>query len=364
MKFYLVGGAVRDQLLGLIVQERDWVVVGARPHDLLSLGYQQVGQSFPVFLHPKTHEEYALARTEKKVTHGHQGFQCQFSPEVSLEEDLLRRDLSINAIAMDQDGRLIDPYHGVRDLNQRILRHVSPAFVEDPLRVLRVARFHARFYHLGFKIAAETLGLMQEIVKSGELEFLSKERIWAEWVKGFETQNPEIFVQTLEQSGALAIIAPELYPSHDWHHPDQSPEFAMIHCWSQGISTNILSQKINQFHALSKHLQIPKKLHQLTIKYFKLADFLKNHDMSAVHILHLFQQMDAFRAPEDFLNSLHLANSMLKTSKKIQDILYQALVECKKIKLPEKLKSHEVKAIKIYFEQQRLHCIQQQITKL
>ncbi|MGL5432322.1 MAG: multifunctional CCA tRNA nucleotidyl transferase/2'3'-cyclic phosphodiesterase/2'nucleotidase/phosphatase, partial [Plesiomonas shigelloides] len=173
MQTYLVGGAVRDQLLGLNVTERDWVVVGATPEQLLAQGYQQVGRDFPVFLHPRTHEEYALARTERKQGQGYTGFVCHAAPDVTLEQDLLRRDLTINAIAQAEDGSLTDPYGGQQDLRDRWLRHVSPAFSEDPLRVLRVARFAARFAHLGFRVAPETLALMQQISASGELTHLT-----------------------------------------------------------------------------------------------------------------------------------------------------------------------------------------------
>ena len=175
MQIYLVGGAVRDGLLKRPVKDRDWVVVGATPEQLLALGYEQVGADFPVFLHPKTREEYALARTERKSGQGYQGFECRFSPDVTLEQDLLRRDLTINAMAQDEQGNIVDPYGGRADLEQKILRHVSPAFAEDPLRVLRVARFAARFAPLGFTIAPETLALMQHMVSAGELDHLVAE---------------------------------------------------------------------------------------------------------------------------------------------------------------------------------------------
>jgi tRNA nucleotidyltransferase (CCA-adding enzyme) len=211
MKIYLVGGAVRDRLLGYPVKERDWVVVGGSPQALLNQGYQQVGRDFPVFLHPKTKEEYALARTERKTAPGYYGFICDFNPEVTLEEDLARRDLTINAMAEDEKGRLIDPYHGQDDLKAKLLRHVSPAFVEDPLRVLRVARFAARYHHLGFKLADETRLLMYRMVKRKELGSLMKERIWQEWQQSLEEKNPEVFIEVLRACGALEIILPELH---------------------------------------------------------------------------------------------------------------------------------------------------------
>lgn len=210
MEIYLVGGAVRDQLLNLPVKDRDWVVVGARPQELLDLGYKQVGADFPVFLHPRTNEEYALARTERKSGHGYGGFDVQFDPSVSLEDDLARRDLTINAMAMTSDNTVIDPYHGQQDLHNKVLRHVTAAFREDPLRVLRVARFAARYAHLGFTIAPQTLALMQSITDSGELEHLSAERVWSELSRALGENTPSEFFNVLRQVGALAIIFPAL----------------------------------------------------------------------------------------------------------------------------------------------------------
>ncbi len=210
MQKYLVGGAVRDQLLGLNVYDKDWVVVGATPEQLLDQGYTAVGKDFPVFLHPKTKQEHALARTERKTGDGYTGFQCHFAPDVTLEEDLLRRDLTINAIAQDEHGTIIDPYQGQQDLKKRVLRHVSDAFVEDPLRVLRVARFAAKLAHLGFRVAPETMTLMTQIVTSGELEHLTAERVWQEWHKSLSTQDPQVFLDVLRQCGALNIVLPEI----------------------------------------------------------------------------------------------------------------------------------------------------------
>ena len=225
MNTYLVGGAVRDELLDYPVTERDWVVVGAQPEDLLALGYQQVGKDFPVFLHPRTRDEYALARTERKQGHGYTGFAVHCDPTVTLEQDLLRRDLTINAMARDTDGGIIDPYGGREDLDARILRHVSDAFVEDPLRVLRTARFAARYAHLGFTVAAETIALMAEIVSQGELAHLPAERIWVEFERALGERNPEVFVKVLRQCGALMELLPELealfgVPQPPEHHPE------------------------------------------------------------------------------------------------------------------------------------------------
>jgi tRNA nucleotidyltransferase (CCA-adding enzyme) len=213
IKAYLVGGAVRDELLGISldqIKEKDWVVLGETPESMKALGFQQVGKDFPVFLHPKTHEEYALARTERKVAQGHQGFQCFFDPSVTLEEDLLRRDLSINAIAKDLDTlSYIDPFNGMADIHSRVLRHVSTAFAEDPLRVLRVARFLAQLSPFNFKIAPETLTLMKKMVQSGELNHLSGERIFREITKVLQSPAPELFFQCLKEIDAIKIISRE-----------------------------------------------------------------------------------------------------------------------------------------------------------
>ena len=210
MRVYLVGGAVRDRLLGLPVRERDWVVVGATPEELVRLGYEPVGREFPVFLHPTTHEEYALARQERKVGPGYRGFTTQFAPTVTLEEDLRRRDLTINAMAEDEDGTLIDPYGGQADIAARSLRHVSDAFVEDPVRILRVARFAARLAPLGFRVADETLALMRRIADSGEARTLVPERVWQETERALAEAHPEVFFETLRACGALAVIYPEI----------------------------------------------------------------------------------------------------------------------------------------------------------
>jgi len=212
MKIYLVGGAVRDQLLGLNVKDRDWVVVGATPEQMIREGFRPVGKDFPVFLHPDTHEEYALARTERKSGKGYKGFTFHTSPDVTLEQDLIRRDLSINAMAMDSEGVIIDPYGGRHDLEQRQLRHVSQAFSEDPLRVLRVARFAARFADLKFVVARETLALMQSLCAADELNHLSAERVWQEFERALQTPNPGVFLDVLSRCNALEKLMPELTP--------------------------------------------------------------------------------------------------------------------------------------------------------
>ena len=225
MKIYLVGGAVRDNLLKFPVIERDWVVIGETPESMLAKGFKAVGKDFPVFLHPETHDEYALARTERKTAPGYKGFAIHASPEVTLQDDLIRRDLTINALAMSPDGELIDPYGGQQDIKRKLLRHISPAFSEDPVRVLRVARFAARYAHLGFTIAAETNQLMQQMVKKGEIDYLVPERVWAETAKALSENTPSAYFTALRECNALVKIFPELdclfgVPQPPKYHPE------------------------------------------------------------------------------------------------------------------------------------------------
>ena len=236
---YRVGGAVRDARLGWPVTDTDWVVVGATPETLRRRGFKPVGRDFPVFLHPETHEEYALARTERKAGHGYTGFVVHASPEVTLEEDLARRDLTINAMAESPEGVLVDPYGGLADLEARVLRHVSPAFVEDPLRVLRTARFLARYAGLGFTIAEETRGLMRELVASGELGHLVPERVWAETERALAEPWPEVYFQALHDCGALAVLMPALAADEEaldealgrLHRLPEEGEGEALACW-------------------------------------------------------------------------------------------------------------------------------------
>ena len=240
MEIYLVGGAVRDALLGLPVKERDWVVVGASPEEMLARGFKRVGKDFPVFLHPETHEEYALARTERKTAPGYHGFQFHTAPDLTLTEDLGRRDLTINAIARDAEGRLIDPYHGARDLNERWLRHVSLAFAEDPVRILRLARLAARYAYLDFRVAPETMGLMRSMVNSGEVDALVPERVWAETVRALDELSPGRFIEVLRDCGALARIFPEIdrlfgVPQPAKHHPEVDTGAHLLLCLEQAV---------------------------------------------------------------------------------------------------------------------------------
>lgn len=239
MQRYLVGGAVRDSLLGYPFHERDWVVVGATPEQMLALGYQQVGKDFPVFLHPDTKEEHALARTERKNGKGYTGFSVYAAPDVTLEQDLLRRDLTINAIAQADDGSLVDPFNGADDIKHKVLRHVSEAFAEDPLRVLRVARFYARYAHLGFSVAPQTIALMRQL--SSELDTLAAERVWQETAKALSEKTPQAYFDLLQQTGALQTLMPELAVL--WGVP-QPPQ------WHPEIDTGIHTLMVLQQAAL------------------------------------------------------------------------------------------------------------------
>ena len=347
MKVYLVGGAVRDQLLGLPVKDRDWIVVGTEPATLLSLGYQQVGKDFPVFLNPKTKEEYALARTERKSSAGYTGFICDFSPTITLEQDLIRRDLTINAMAQSEDGEIIDPYGGKQDLENRILRHISPAFSEDPLRVLRVARFAARYHSLGFKIASETLALMAELAQSGELQHLTAERVWLETEKALNEKNPEIYFETLHKTGALKVLFPEIdalygVPNPVKHHPEvdsfihtmlvlkqsvnltennpilnkSAVRFATI-CHDLGKALtpqNILSHHygheqagIKPTRTLCKRLKVPsyfQELAELTCEFH--THIHKAFELRAETVITLFNRFDVWRKPQRFQEFLQV----------------------------------------------------------
>jgi tRNA nucleotidyltransferase/poly(A) polymerase len=356
-KVYLVGGAVRDQLLNLPVIERDWVVVGAMPEDLLQQGYQQVGKHFPVFLHPKTKDEYALARIERKDGHGYQGFSCQFSKDITLEEDLIRRDLTINAMAMDSKGQIIDPYGGLNDLKQKILRHVSKAFTEDPLRVLRVARFAARLYHLGFRIAPETMALMQTIANSGELQYLSVERIWKEFELGFASMQPAIFIQTLKECQALQTIAPMLHDLslNDLHRvsPIAQKADSLLIIYLSQLDTQSLARFSQQF-------KLPKHLVHL-IKNFRLSKDNLLSPGEANTCLKTLESLDAFRQKQLFfelLDTVILSAYPDKVSN-IKTFWEDVMSKTCNIKLPQAVQDtkdpHQIHA---YFKQARLECIQ------
>ncbi|PHM36717.1 multifunctional CCA addition/repair protein [Xenorhabdus innexi] len=309
MKVYLVGGAVRDQLLDLPVTERDWVVVGGNPEELLAQGYQQVGKDFPVFLHPQTHEEYALARTERKSGQGYTGFTCYAAPDVTLEEDLLRRDLTINAIAQTPEGVLIDPYQGIDDLKNRILRHVSAAFTEDPLRVLRLARFAARFAHLSFSIAAETQALITEMTANGELSSLTPERVWRETEKALASQSPQVYFQVLRDCGALAILFPEINTLFDVISAETNMGIHSLNVLKMSahlsIDTDIrfasLCTHLEKAHIkqLCERLRIPNSARDLAGIVAQYYDQIHTAEqLSAEKLLALFNAIDVWRKPQ------------------------------------------------------------------
>lgn len=267
MNTYLVGGAVRDALLGLPVHDRDWVIVNASPNHLESQGYRPVGKDFPVYLHPETGEEYALARTERKTGTGYHGFSVDTGAHVTLEEDLQRRDLTINAMAQDADGKLIDPWGGQKDLDERWLRHVSPAFAEDPVRILRIARFAARFAPLGFRVAKETLELMRKMVKNGEANALVAERVWQELARALKEPAPDVFFSTLRECGALAVVMPEVdalwgVPQRAEYHPEVDCGAHLLLCLQQAVKLEADVQTIYAVlcHDLGKATTAPELL--------------------------------------------------------------------------------------------------------
>jgi tRNA nucleotidyltransferase (CCA-adding enzyme) len=339
MQVYLVGGAVRDGLLGLPVKERDWVVIGATREELLKARYKEVGREFPVFLHPMTQEEYALARRERKVAPGYRGFSVEFGPEVTLEEDLGRRDLTINAIARAADGTLLDPYGGRRDLEARLLRHVSPAFVEDPVRVLRVARFAARFAPLGFRIADETLELMRTMVERGEIDALVAERVWQETDKALRERGASVFFRGLRDCGALRSVYPELdalfgVPQPAQWHPEidtgvhtlmvldqavllsEDPKVrfaALVHDLGKGTTPaeqwpghrGHEERSVALIESLCARLRVPAEYRELAVIVARYhGNVHRAFELRASTVLEMLQKADAFRRPERFAQAL------------------------------------------------------------
>jgi tRNA nucleotidyltransferase (CCA-adding enzyme) len=299
MKTYLVGGAVRDKLLGYPHHENDWVVVGATPEEMIADGFKPVGKDFPVFLHPHTNEEYALARTERKTAPGYRGFVCHSDPGVTLEEDLLRRDLTINAMAQDDDGTVIDPYGGRRDLDAKILRHVSPAFAEDPLRILRTARFAARYFHQGFRIAPETTALMRTMVENGEVDALVPERVWKELQRALDERSPEQFFLTLQNCGALARLMPELaaVSASTW----QALQRAAQEQTADTIRFGVLARELDRRQTLSlcERLKAPNAFREMAMLIAeRMTDLLRA--ASAADALQLLDSTDTWRRPERF----------------------------------------------------------------
>ncbi len=293
MKAYVVGGAVRDELLGLAVQDKDHVVVGATPEEMAAAGYKPVGKDFPVFLHPTTHEEYALARTERKSGRGYKGFTVYAAPDVTLEQDLARRDLTINAIAKADDGTLIDPFRGQQDVKDGVLRHVSEAFAEDPVRILRVARFAARF---GFRVAEETLALMKTMVASGETDHLVPERVWQEFAKGLAEPKPALMFEVLESCGLRPKLLPELKQLPKSFSGSLPVRFTVL-CWPLQEA---------DIKALCDRLKVPNEERELALLACRCQSFL--NASQPAEFLNLFKRADAFRRPERFAAFLETAS--------------------------------------------------------
>jgi tRNA nucleotidyltransferase (CCA-adding enzyme) len=357
MQIYLVGGAVRDSLINYPSSENDWVVVGATPEQMTDLGYKPVGQDFPVFIHPKTGEEYALARTERKSGHGYKGFEFYTSTEVSLEEDLIRRDLTINAMAQDDEGRIIDPFDGQKDLAHKLLRHVSEAFTEDPLRVLRVARFAARYAHLGFTVAPETMELMKSIVAKGEIEFLVAERVWKETSRALTEQSPQVFFEVLKACNALEVLLPEVdalfgVPQRADYHPEidtgihtlmalkaatkltdcEAIRFAvLVHDVGKAITPEDVlpshsgheKRGLPLVKAICDRLTVPNKHRQLAMSVTEFH--LHCHralELKPATLLKLFQSIGAIRSPDKLIDFLTCCEADIKGRAGFEDAAY------------------------------------------
>lgn len=403
MEIFLVGGAVRDKLLNITLKDKDYVVVGSSPDEMLKLGFNQVGKNFPVFLHPKSGEEYALARTERKNGVGYLGFTCYFGENVTLTDDLARRDLTINAMAQASDGELFDPYNGFIDLKDKILRHVSPSFSEDPLRVLRVARFAARFHKMQFKIAPETLVLMKQLSESGELENLTPERVWGETVKALETDSPQIYFKVLRECGALKVLFPELnnlfgVPATKKWHPEVDTgihtlmvveqaakisnstvfRFAcLVHDLGKGLTpVDLLPSHKNHgvrglklIKELSLRLKIPNEYKELALLVSEYHSTIHlAFDLKASTLVKLMDQNDAWRKPERFFQMLQCcvadskgrlgceeqpypaADYIWQAFKVAQEVDVQDIIKTgiTGIKIKEELHEARIKAVALY----------------
>lgn len=357
MEIYLVGGAVRDELLGLPVGERDWVVVGATQADMERAGYRPVGRDFPVFLHPQSNEEYALARTERKTAPGYRGFAVNASPEVSLEDDLQRRDLTVNAIARAADGALVDPWGGRRDLEARVLRHVSPAFAEDPVRILRTARLAARFHELGFTVAPETMALMRDMVAAGETDALVPERVWQETLRALQTARPDVFLEVLRDCGALAVVFPEIdalfgVPQPPRWHPEVDTGVHMLLCMRAAARLGLDAEtrfavllhdlgkgttppqfwpahhgheerSVTLARRLCERLRVPtafRELAEIVARYHGLCH--RAAELRPATVLKLLEGADAFRRPERFAKFLLACEADLRGRTGLEDAPY------------------------------------------
>jgi tRNA nucleotidyltransferase (CCA-adding enzyme) len=400
MQVYLVGGAVRDEQLGLPVKERDWCVVGATPEEMIRAGYRQVGKDFPVFLHPETGEEYALARTERKTAAGYHGFEIHADPGVTIEDDLGRRDLTVNAIARDANGNLVDPYGGVADIRNRILRHVSDAFVEDPVRVLRVARFAARFTPLGFVIAPETMALMRSITASGEIDALVPDRVWKETELALAGANSRVYFETLRECGALEILFPEVdalfgVPQPVQWHPevDTGLHVMMVLDQAEKLSPDLevrfaalvhdLGKGTTRKHSLPSHpgherrgvklirrmagrLPVPNACRDLGILVSEYHTHChRAFELRAATILKVLEATDAFRRPRRFEQFLATCEADARGRKGLEDrnytqadLLRGALAAAAAVDAAAIARGHEGKAIGEAIRRERLAAVE------
>lgn len=358
MKIYLVGGAVRDAMLNLPVKERDWVVVGATPEQMLGLGFQKVGRDFPVFLHPKTHEEYALARTERKTGKGYTNFICYSDSNVTLEEDLLRRDLTINAMAQDENGNIIDPYNGRQDLQNKILRHVSSAFAEDPVRILRIARFASRFSD--FLVHPETNLLIKQMLARGEVDALVPERIWQEFSKALSEINPERFFIVLKD----ALVLPRLFPDIDKYWVKIQP--ALIKCAK--LNTDLVVRfaamlfnftDLNEISALCKKFKIPTEYKELAILTHKLKPQLERLiNQKPQDYLVILENMDSYRRPERLERLILVARANNAISTIMADKLRQVYGLTKNVKLvPNIIVKHKPQELRQVLHDMRITAV-------
>ena len=385
MEVYLVGGAVRDRFLGLPIKEKDWCVVGSSPEEMKKRGFQSVGKDFPVFLHPDTKEEYALARTERKIKPGYHGFDFNTSKNVTLLEDLKRRDLTINAMAIDSNDNLIDPYNGLDDINNKKLRHVSKAFDEDPVRVLRTAKFAARFHQLDFSVHADTQKIMKSISDNGELDHLVSDRVWKEMEQALSGNDPHVFFITLQNCGALIKLFPELYINKDTKikHGFSALKKIANHSYDPAINFSIFIYDIERaktsdddemqinfqktLDSFKKRLPIPRRFSEVSSIFIKYKNILDQAEsIEAKSILELLEDSDAFRRTERF-NTILDAYSILDTEKKNQNMfkrIAKIIVACNNVQT-KKIINDETNPRKIRekISQERIRLISREINK-
>lgn len=358
MKTYLVGGAVRDRYLNLEVHERDWVVVGTTAEEMIAAGYTQVGKDFPVFIHPKTKDEYALARTERKTSKGYHGFAMNADVSVTLEEDLKRRDLTINAMAIDDEGSLIDPYMGKADLDAKLLRHVSAAFVEDPVRLLRTARFYARFFELGFKVAPETLNLLKKMVLNGEVDALVSERVWQETLGAFQAITPSAYFKLLYEVGAWERLLPMIPYPDSWALLDEAAikthaPLTRFGCFALQTKANLSS-----LNTLASKMSLPNSYRQLAVL---VSEHFKNYQKLSAKVspswLNFYEAVDAYRQTARFEQLVDVFD--IACASKDSSAFRAALKQAKAVKLPADMQGAPIGAIRETLHEARWKAIQE-----